>query len=44
MALSRSAGLMANYAYELDHIAERADAFVARGEVSMAGAVKDLLN
>ena len=40
----RSAGLMANYAYELDHIAERADAFVARNEVSMSGAVKDLLN
>ena len=35
---------MANYAYELDHIAERADAFVARSVVSMSGSVRELLN
>lgn len=40
----RSAGLMANYVYEPDHIARRADAFVARGEVSMSAAVRDLLD
>ncbi|HTD50148.1 MAG TPA: malonyl-CoA decarboxylase family protein, partial [Acidimicrobiia bacterium] len=40
---ARSAGLMANYLYEPDHIAQRADAFVARGEVSMSNAVRDLL-
>ena len=34
---------MANYLYEPDHIAERADAFVARGEVSMSNAVRELL-
>ena len=39
----RSAGLMANYLYEPDHIAERADAFVARSEVAMSSAVRDLL-
>ena len=39
----RSAGLMANYLYEPDHIARRADAFVARGEVSMSAPVRDLL-
>jgi malonyl-CoA decarboxylase len=40
---ARSAGLMANYLYEPDHIAQRADAFVSRGEVSMSSAVRDLL-
>jgi malonyl-CoA decarboxylase len=39
----RSAGLMANYLYEPDQIAQRADAFVARGEVAMSSAVRDLL-
>ena len=39
----RSAGLMANYLYEPDHIDERAEAFVARSEVSMSGAVRELL-
>jgi malonyl-CoA decarboxylase len=39
----RSAGLMANYLYEPDHISERAEAFVARDEVSMSSTVKDLL-
>jgi malonyl-CoA decarboxylase len=40
---ARSAGLMANYLYEPDHIVGRADAFVARAEVSMSSAVRDLL-
>jgi malonyl-CoA decarboxylase len=40
---ARSAGLMANYLYEPDHIAERADAFIARNEVSMSGPVRELL-
>ena len=40
----RSAGLMANYLYEPDHISERAEAFVARNEVSMSGPVKNLLS
>jgi len=40
---ARSAGLMANYQYEPDHIAQRADAFVSHGDVSMSGAVRDLL-
>ncbi len=39
----RSAGLMANYLYEPDHIVERAEAFVARDEVSMSGPVRELL-
>jgi malonyl-CoA decarboxylase len=39
----RSAGLMANYLYEPDQIAQRADAFVARSEISMSSAVRDLL-
>ena len=29
---------MANYVYEPDHIAERAEGFVARSEVSMSSA------
>jgi malonyl-CoA decarboxylase len=40
----RSGGLMANYVYEPDHIAERAEGFVARGEVSMSNAVRELLS
>jgi malonyl-CoA decarboxylase len=40
----RSVGLMANYVYEPDHIAERAEAFVTRSEVSMANAVRELLS
>ena len=40
----RSAGLMANYLYEPDHISARAEAFVARNEVSMSSAVRDLLS
>ena len=39
----RSAGLMANYLYEPEHIGERAEAFVARSEVAMSGAVRELL-
>jgi malonyl-CoA decarboxylase len=39
-----SAGLMANYAYEPDQIAARAEGFVARGEVAMSSAVRDLLS
>jgi malonyl-CoA decarboxylase len=40
----RSAGLMANYLYEPDHIATRAEAFVTRGDVAMSNAVKELLH
>ena len=34
---------MANYLYEPDRIAARAEAYVARGEVSMSSAVRELL-
>ncbi len=40
----RSAGLMANYLYEPEHIAARAEAFVTRSEVAMSNAVKELLH
>ncbi len=40
---SRSFGLMANYLYEDDRIAERAEAYAARGEVSASSAVRDLV-
>ena len=39
----RSATLMANYAYEPDRIAARADAYAGRGEVASSAAVRDLL-
>jgi malonyl-CoA decarboxylase len=40
---SRAFGLMANYLYEDDRIAERAEAYAARGEVSASSAVRDLV-
>jgi malonyl-CoA decarboxylase len=39
----RSATLMANYLYEPDRIAARADAYVGRGEVATSNAVRELL-
>jgi malonyl-CoA decarboxylase len=39
----QSATLMANYVYEPDRIAARADAYVGRGEIATSGAVKELL-
>ena len=39
----RSAGLMANYVYEPEHIAARAEGFVARSEVPMSAPVRELL-
>ena len=39
----RSAGLMANYAYEPSRIAARADAYIGRGEVATSNAVRELL-
>jgi malonyl-CoA decarboxylase len=39
----RSFGLMANYLYEDERIAERAEDYVAKGAVSMSSAVKDLI-
>jgi malonyl-CoA decarboxylase len=40
----RSAGLMANYVYEPDQIAARAEAFVTRNEVPMSASVRELLH
>lgn len=40
---ARSAGIMANYLYEPDRIAERAEAYVTKGEVAIAAAVEELL-
>jgi malonyl-CoA decarboxylase len=40
---SRAFGLMANYLYEDDRIAERAEAYAARGEVPASSAVRDLI-
>jgi len=40
----QSAGLMANYLYEPDHIAARSEAFATRGEVPMSNAVRELLH
>ena len=34
---------MANYLYEPDHIPERAEAYVTRGEVPMSAEVRDLV-
>jgi hypothetical protein len=34
---------MTNYLYEPDRIAERAEAYVTKGEVSVAGDVEELL-
>ncbi|GIU86403.1 MAG: malonyl-CoA decarboxylase [Acidimicrobiia bacterium] len=39
----RSVGIMANYRYDPDRIMERAEAYVARGEVAMSDAVRQLL-
>ena len=39
----RSATLMANYMYEPDRIAARAEAYAGRGEVATSGAVRELL-
>jgi malonyl-CoA decarboxylase len=41
--LARSAGLMVTYRYEPERIAERAEAYAARGEIAMSSAVRDLL-
>jgi malonyl-CoA decarboxylase len=40
----RSAGLMANYLYEPDQIAARAEAFVTQSVVPMSNAVRELLH
>jgi malonyl-CoA decarboxylase len=40
---ARSFGLMANYLYENDRIAERAEAYAVRGAVPVSSAVRDLL-
>jgi malonyl-CoA decarboxylase len=40
---ARSFGLMANYLYEDERIPERAEAYVARGEVAASSAVRDLI-
>jgi malonyl-CoA decarboxylase len=40
---ARSAGIMANYRYDPDRIAERAERYAARGEISMSPGVKELL-
>jgi malonyl-CoA decarboxylase len=40
---ARSAGLMANYRYEPDRIAERAERYADRGEIAMSPGVKELL-
>ena len=39
----QSASVMANYMYEPDRIAARADGYVSRSEVAMSGAVRDLV-
>jgi malonyl-CoA decarboxylase len=39
----RSVGIMANYRYDPERIMERAEAYVARGEVAMSDAVRQLL-
>jgi malonyl-CoA decarboxylase len=39
----QSATLMANYVYEPDRIAARADAYMGRGEITTSGAVRELL-
>jgi malonyl-CoA decarboxylase len=40
----RSAGLMANYLYEPEHIAARAEAFLTQSDVPMSNAVRELLH
>jgi malonyl-CoA decarboxylase len=40
---ARSFGVMTNYLYELDLIAERTEAYAARGEVAMSPEVRELL-
>jgi malonyl-CoA decarboxylase len=40
---ARSAGIMANYCYDPDRIAERAERYAARGEIATSGAVRELL-
>jgi malonyl-CoA decarboxylase len=40
---SQSFAIMTNYLYEADRIAERAEAYAARGEVPMSSEVRDLL-
>jgi malonyl-CoA decarboxylase len=40
---ARSAGIMANYLYEADRMPERAQAYVAHGEIAASSAVRDLL-
>jgi malonyl-CoA decarboxylase len=39
---SRSAGIMTNYLYEPDRMAERAEAYAARGEIATSPAVREL--
>ncbi|MCU1429910.1 MAG: malonyl-CoA decarboxylase [Actinomycetia bacterium] len=43
MGRRSSAGLMATYRYEPEHIAERAEAYASRGEIAMSHFVRDLL-
>jgi malonyl-CoA decarboxylase len=38
-----SAGLMANYLYDPDRIAERAEHYVRQGDISYSGAIRELL-
>jgi malonyl-CoA decarboxylase len=40
---ARSFGVMTNYMYELERIAERTEAYAARGEVAMSPEVRELL-
>ena len=40
---TRSFGVMANYLYEPDHIAARAERYATEGEVPMSGEVRDLI-
>jgi malonyl-CoA decarboxylase len=40
---ARSAGIMASYRYDPDHIAERAEAYATRGEVALSAEVRELL-
>jgi malonyl-CoA decarboxylase len=39
---ARSAGIMANYLYEPDRMAERAEAYAARGEIAASSGVREL--
>jgi malonyl-CoA decarboxylase len=40
---ARSFGVMTNYLYEADRIAERAEAYATRGEIPMSSEVRDLV-